>query len=200
MIRAIVFDLNGVFIQSPLLSDRFEQSFGISSKQFLSALKEIMGIVRMPHAQDAFSYWQPYFKKWKVDLDRKEFYEFWFSAEKEVPEMVNYAKEMKRKGLSLYIVSNNFRERADYYAQHFSILNELFDHVYYSWQTGFAKPSPKAFEKLLNDRHQKPSECIYFDDSVSNVAVAQQLGIKAHLFTGVENTKKVISEELKNDQ
>ena len=38
MIKAIIFDLNGVFILSPYLSNRSEEKFGVSAKEFLPAL------------------------------------------------------------------------------------------------------------------------------------------------------------------
>ena len=36
MIKAIIFDLNGVFIKSPKLSDRFKERFNVSENDFLS--------------------------------------------------------------------------------------------------------------------------------------------------------------------
>ena len=59
MIKAIIFDLNGIFIQSPKLSDRFAKDFGISSEVFLPKLSEIMNKVRQPSAGSSFIYWEP---------------------------------------------------------------------------------------------------------------------------------------------
>jgi beta-phosphoglucomutase-like phosphatase (HAD superfamily) len=42
MIKAIIFDLNGVFIHSPKLSERFEKDFGVPTAQFLPKLGKIM--------------------------------------------------------------------------------------------------------------------------------------------------------------
>ena len=182
MIKAVIFDLNGVFIQSPKLSDRFKQSFNVSEKDFLPALKEVMAKVRIPDAGKSFSYWKPYLQKWGVNLSEKEFFNFWFSAEKEVLEMTALAREIKNKGIRIFILSNNFQERAEYYAKTFSFMKEIPEKVYYSWQTGFVKPDKRAYEFILKENNLNPNETMYFDDSEKNVKIANSIGIQSYLF------------------
>jgi HAD superfamily hydrolase (TIGR01509 family) len=182
MIKAIIFDLNGVFITSPLLSDRFYSDFGIEPEIFLPALKEIMAKVRMPNAGSVYSYWKPYLGKWGVKLSQKEFEKYWFEAEEENGRLVDFAQELKNKGIKLFILSNNLRKRTEYYNAQFPFLTELFDKVYYSWQTGFIKPDERAYQLIFEENSLKPEECLYFDDSEYNVKVAQSLGINAHKF------------------
>jgi HAD superfamily hydrolase (TIGR01509 family) len=151
-----------------------------------------MAKVRMPNAASLYSYWEPHLREWKVAMTEQEFMDFWFNAEKENSEMVALAHELKEKGVRLFILSNNLRERAAYYAEHFPFLNDLFEKVYYSWQTGFVKPDVRYFELVLNENNLKPEECIFFDDSEKNVAVAQSLGIESHLFSTPEETRSLI--------
>jgi putative hydrolase of the HAD superfamily len=197
MLKAIIFDLNGVFIKSPKLSDRVESDFEISSEIFMPALKDVMAEVRMPGARDFFEYWKPYFEKWNLNFTREEFLKYWFEAEILDNKMVAYAKELKAKNIKIFILSNNLRERSLYYDEHFKVLNELFNKMYFSWQTGFIKPDPKAYEKLLADNNLEPEECLYFDDSPKNIAIAESLGIKSYLFKGFKETERLISIVLK---
>ncbi|KKW11828.1 MAG: hypothetical protein UY51_C0005G0069 [Candidatus Jorgensenbacteria bacterium GW2011_GWB1_49_9] len=197
MFKAVIFDLNGVFIKSRNLSDRFEEKFGVKKEEFLLALSEIMSAVRMPNTE-AFSYWKPYLDKWGLNLSKEAFFDFWFSGEKEVPEMTLLARELKNRGVKLFILSNNFIERSEFYKNNFLFLQEIFDKIYYSWQTGFTKNNAEAYKVLLRENNLKPGECVFFDDSPGNVAVASGLGIKSHLFESAEKTREFLHLPQKN--
>jgi len=189
MIKAVIFDLNGVFIQSPMLSDRFAQDFNIPNEKFLPALKEIMAQVRQPNANGLYSYWKPYFDSWNLELTEQEFYDYWFKAETDIPEMLAIAQKLKDAGLKIFILSNNLRERTKYYHETFSFLKTLPEKVYFSWQTGFVKPDERAYQLILNENYLKPEECLYFDDSSKNVEVANSLAIKSFVFKDLEKLK-----------
>lgn len=192
MIKAIIFDLNGVFVRSRKLSERFQEDFGVGPEEFLPALADVMARVRQPGAAAMFSYWQPYFAKWKVNFSADEFADYWFHAEKAVPEMIELAEEWKARGLKIFILSNNLAERAEYYAENFPFLKTLPVKVYYSFETGFIKPDERAYRLLLEENGLKPEECLYFDDADKNVAVATGLGLRAFRFAGAEMVKKQI--------
>jgi epoxide hydrolase-like predicted phosphatase len=192
LIKAVIFDLNGVFIQGPKLSEVFQEKFGVPVEEFLPVLKEIMAKTRLPNALGSFSYWQPYFEKWGVNLNREQFFDLWFGSEKEVPELIALARQIKNKGLKLIIHSNNFAERAAYYDKNFPFLKELFDKIYYSWQTGFVKPDPRSYENLLADNGLEPAECLYFDDKQENIDIAKSLGLNSFMFTGIDGLKEIL--------
>lgn len=194
MIKAIIFDLNGVFIQSPMLSERFAEDFKIPSEKFLPALKEIMAQVRQPNANGLYSYWKPYFDTRKIPLSEQEFYDYWFKAETDIPAMLEIAENLKEQGLKIFILSNNLRERTKYYEETFAFLKTLPEKIYYSWQTSFVKPDERAYKLILEENNLKPEECIYFDDSEKNVAVANSLDIKSYKFENIEKLKKQLSE------
>lgn len=193
MIKAVIFDLNGIFIRGPKLSDRLKEKFGIPTEEFLPVLNEIMAKIRKPKAGDAFNYWKTYLKKWKINLTRDQFFDFWFGAEKEDKELVKTAKQIKNKGIKIFILSNNFVERANYCEQN-SLFLKIFNKVYYSWQTGYVKPNPEAFNNLLLEQNFKPEECLYFDNSKENVGVANNLGIKSFIFEGIDSLKKILKD------
>jgi HAD superfamily hydrolase (TIGR01509 family) len=187
-----IFDLNGVFIRSPPLSERFEKRFHVAKEEFLSALTQIMDIVRRPDAPELYSLWEPYFEKWNVELDQSQFYAFWFHAEKPNEEMITLAADLIRNGVRLYALSNNFRERATYYKKHFSFLRDIFEKVYYSWQTGFVKPDKKCWQLVLEENHIDPKSAIYFDDSDKNIAVAKSCGIDSVKFEDAAQVRELV--------
>jgi putative hydrolase of the HAD superfamily len=190
MKKAVIFDLNGVFILSPKLSDRFRDVFGIESDRFVPALKEVMAKVRMPGANGVFFYWHPHFQKWGLEIKEQQLLDFWFNAEEENTEMVMLGRELKQKGVRLFILSNNLRERSTYYNEHFPFLNELFEKQYYSWQTGFIKPDMRGFEMILKENNLEPSDCIFFDDTQQNVEAAKMLGIESYIFESADAVRE----------
>lgn len=192
MISAVIFDLNGVFIKGPKLNEVFRDKFGISAEQFLPVLTDVMAKIRLPNADDSFKYWQPHFQKWGLEIARQDFFNLWFFSEKEVPEMIALARELKEQGLKILIFSNNFVERSEYYGRQFPFLKEIFDKIYYSWQTGLVKPDPRAFENLLTKEGLRPEECLYFDDKQENIETAKNLRIQAFLFEGANKTREIV--------
>lgn len=188
MLKAVIFDLNGVFIHSPKLSDRFEKDFNVPVSEFLPKLGEIMDNVRKPNAKSAFSYWEPVLKEWNVNLTEKEFWDYWFSAENSSEEMISLARDLKSRGIKVITLSNNFKERADYYG-HYPWMHEVMDKTYFSWQTGLVKPNVEAWKLVLKDFSLEPNECIYFDDQEKNLKAAESLGIKSFMFSSPEEVK-----------
>jgi len=191
MLKAAIFDLNGIFLMSPKLSDRFEKDFHIPSSVFLPKLSEIMDAVRKPGAAPAFSYWKPVLESWNISISEKEFWDYWFKAETPSKRMIAFAKKLRSKDIKIFILSNNFRERAEYY-NHYPWIHDAVDKVYFSWQTGFIKPNPQAWNLILSENGLKAEDCIYFDDQDKNIKAAEGIGIKSFKFIDEKDLEEKI--------
>lgn len=194
MIKAVILDLNGVFIESPKLSDRFEKDFKISSEVFLPKLFETMDKIRLPNALPAFTYWQPILESWNIKMNEQEFWSYWFGREEPVEEMIELSRKIKKSGVKVFILSNNFKERAEYYG-HYPWLYEVVDKVYFSWQTGFVKPDERAWQLVLKENNLQPEEVLYCDDQERNNKVARGLNIQTHSYVGVDELEKFLKEQ-----
>ncbi|MBI2030219.1 HAD-IA family hydrolase [Candidatus Kaiserbacteria bacterium] len=190
MAKNFIFDLNGVIIVSQKLSERFAEDFKVPPERFLPVLRDVLAITRRPGAESAYSYWKPHLDAWHVKMDEQQFLNYWFKGEQENQEMVTLARKLHEDGNRLFLVSNNFRERAEYYAKHFPCITELFEKVYYSWQTGFVKPDIRAYELVLRENNLVSQDTFYFDDSGENVVVAKGLGIRSYLYTNPTDVRK----------
>ncbi len=192
MVKAVILDLNGIFIVSPKLSERFEKDFGVPVSKFVPKLSEIMEKVRQPNAGSAFKYWEPVLASWNIKFSENEFWKYWFTAEVVSDEMVTLAKELRNKGIKVFILSNNFQERADFYKS-YPWIKDAVDKAYFSWESGFVKPDPQAWKVILDEQNLKIEDCIYFDDLEKNVKAAESIGIRAHLFTNVTDLQNILS-------
>lgn len=191
MSKAVIFDLNGVFLKSESLSARFERAFGVKEKVFWSIFKEILVQVRQPQAISVYELLLPHFQQWDVQISEKEFYDFWFGGESLDKEMVLILQELKNLGWQVFILSNNLKERSLYYRSTMPEL-KLFDKVYFSWETGYIKPDKRAFDLILQENNLSPEDCFYFDDSEGNVKVGNSLKIKSYLFKSPAQVKKIL--------
>ena len=196
MIEAIIFYLNGIFLKGRYLSDLMQEKYGTSGQEFLPALERIMDKVRRPGAPKIYSLWSPYFQKWGLNLSEGEFFDFWFKSEKLDRLVLDYVNILKDRGLKIFILSNNFRERTSYYRQNCPEIFKNIDKAYFSWETGFIKPNELAFRNILEENGLDPEECIYFDDSQKNVDVANSVGIHAIKYENLEKTKRIIENML----
>ena len=192
MIKAVIFDFNGVFLKADYLSVRMERRYGIDGNKFWSSLKKVLMITRKPSSEPFFELLKPYLEKLDLSISEEGFFNFWFSGEKLVPEMLDYTKELREQGIRVFILSRNFKERTQYYRQNFLEIFNNVDKAYFSWETGFVKPDPLAYQQILSENDLKPEECIYFDDSQENIESAKRLQINAYRYEGLKETKEII--------
>ena len=115
----------------------------------------------------------------------------WTEMMTPIQENVDIAYKLKEKGYSLYILSNfhdeAIKEMYDKYP-FFTIFNggviSAYEHI--------MKPNPKFYQILLDRYHLNPHECLFIDDMLANVTIANRLGISSiHL-----NYNKDLKEEL----
>ncbi|OGI93575.1 hypothetical protein A3A03_00395 [Candidatus Nomurabacteria bacterium RIFCSPLOWO2_01_FULL_40_18] len=195
MIKAVIFDLNGIFVQAPRLGERLEKDFGLKQEIFLPNLHRIMHEIRKRNAKPAFSYWGPFLQEHKINFSEKDFWNYWFGSEKVSEQMVAFSKKLKQQGIKVFVLSNNFKERSEYYGL-YPWIHEAVDKVYFSWQTGFIKPNLAAWQLVLSKNNLKPEECIYFDDKEKNLKASEEVGIKAFQFTNEQELERIVNEEL----
>ena len=90
--------------------------------------------------------------------------------------IISFIQELKQKGFKLYILSNmtkHFIERE----YKFPILKE-FDGIVYSASIKMVKPNADIYNYILNKYNLVPNECVFIDDTKTNLAAAARFGIK----------------------
>lgn len=194
-IKAIIFDMNGVFIKDAgPLSKRIEKDFKVDADEIYPLIKTALKQVRVPGA-DSRPIWQPVIERLKTTYE--DFFKYWFAGESLNNELLQYARDLRNQGIKVIILSNNFPERTNNYRQLYPELFREVDEQYFSWETGNVKPNPEAYTQIIEKHDYLPSEYLYFDDNEENLASASKLGINVHLFQNLQNTKDIV-DSLKN--
>lgn len=75
-------------------------------------------------------------------------------------------------------------------------LSDEVDAVVSSADLGLAKPDPDVFSRAALANRLMFSEIAFVDDSPENIATAEILGIRSHLYTGVEGLRDFVNEIL----
>lgn len=90
--------------------------------------------------------------------------------------MIQFLKENRSKVYKLAIISNMTRDTLVFMRDHFDWL-ELFDELIFSCDLGINKPDKRIYEACLNKLDLPPYECLFVDDSASNIKGALEAGI-----------------------
>ncbi|MBN2017864.1 MAG: HAD-IA family hydrolase [Candidatus Cloacimonetes bacterium] len=83
------------------------------------------------------------------------------------------------------LLSDHAREWIEYIEEYHEFL-KMFKYRLYSFMTGHIKDEEHNFQKILNDLHINAQNCIFIDDSESNISTAKKCGIHSILFQGHE--------------
>lgn len=67
-----------------------------------------------------------------------------------------------------------------------------FEQIIFSYEIGVLKPARKAFDHALERLAIPASRTVFLDDRPDNVEAADRLGIRAHLYTGVPETRRIL--------
>ena len=89
---------------------------------------------------------------------------------------INFINQLRSENLPLGYLSNVEEFLYPYIHQR---LEHLFDFHILSYQVGVRKPHPQIYQEIFKYGPWQPSEVIFFDDTLSNVTAAKELGINA---------------------
>ncbi len=188
MIKAIVFDFNGVFVKAPepRVIQRVRDAKGtgawVAKSNYLLNLWDLeRGFI------DPFEFWKKVF----VDLTKEEYFKFIvdeYDKPADKDEDVFYIAEKLAKKYDLYLISNsNFLQGKAYRKQK---LYKLFKEFFLSHETREIKPFPDAYSNFFKETKLKPKDCLFIDDSTTNILTAMIFGMKGIVFQDAEHLEQ----------
>lgn len=194
MIKAIIFDVDGVLVNAEKFSIQLGKEYGIPTEKLLPFFKKEFQECLLGKA-DLKDVIEPYLAEWGWKGSVDDFLQFWFKSEHKIDEEVlNIAKHLKEKTL-IFIATNQEEHRASYLSKEMGF-GEVFKRIYSSARIGHLKESPNFFHLMVEDIQEnfssniKHNEILFFDDTERNVKAAKEAGLNAYLYTDIETFKK----------
>jgi 2-haloacid dehalogenase len=106
---------------------------------------------------------------------------------------VRILKQLKQAGYSLYGLSNWSAETFPHARQKYDFL-DLLDDIVISGEVGHIKPDPEIYQIMLGRIGKPAHECLFIDDSLTNINQAQKMGFVTIHFHAPEQLETSLHE------
>ncbi len=184
--RALVFDADGVVIESWGFARALQAEYGLSpdvTKEFFAGpFKQCLS-----GDADLIESVAPYLDRWQWPDTVEAFIELWMESDnRPSTEILNHIQELRRGGAKCYIASNQEKIRAEYIRVRMGF-ESMFERLFFSCELGCTKPERQFFEVISTEIGIEPHNIHFWDDSGSYVNAAKSAGWNAHVFESVES-------------
>lgn len=102
---------------------------------------------------------------------------------------VPWVRELKEAGYRVYALSNWPKHIFDQRGEKLAFL-DLMDGYCLSFQEHLNKPSPEAFQNLMDRFEIRPEEAVFIDDTLANIETARKLGFSTVHFQSYEQARE----------
>jgi putative hydrolase of the HAD superfamily len=196
MIKALVLDADGVLINARRFSLTFQEDYGVSTKRtlpfFMGKFQECL-----VGKADLKEELKNHLKSWGWEKSADEFLKYWFSSEHKIDEeLINYVKNLKKKGTKCYVATNNEKYRTEYIIKEMGF-GTIFDEVIGSGQVGHLKPTAEFYKIVVTKAKVSAEEIVFWDDDIENVEGARRAGLHAQFYSDFLDFQKKMKHYLK---
>jgi epoxide hydrolase-like predicted phosphatase len=101
------------------------------------------------------------------------------------PEVLDLIRRARAAGIRVGLLSNSWGD-GEYDPYEGYELDDIFDAVVISGETGLRKPDPAIYLIAADQLGIPPDECVFADDTAHNLAAAEELGMATVHFTSAE--------------
>src|SRR3989338_8065882 len=151
MIKVVIFDADGVIVQSKRkFSIKLEEKYDISRDMTLPFFNGPFQdcLIGSSDLKETIS---PYLPVWGWDRGVDEFLDIWFKAEHKVDEeLAEYISSLRTQGILCLLATNNEKHRFNYMLDTMG-LKDIFNKTYASATLGHKKPNLEFFSKIYDE-------------------------------------------------
>lgn len=199
MIKYIISDLSEVIIEgfmgigrelSPILDISVKEIELEKTKNFQLFIELMVGKM----SED--EYVTEFLNRTKWNISVKDFEKIMRKVlDKKIPGTIDVLRKIKNTGkYKLVLLSDNVKEWIDYVLKTNDDL-KIFDYMFFSYELETIKEDSITFVRVLDKLNAKPEEVIFIDDLISNINVAESVGIKGIQFLNANQ----LEEDLKSN-
>jgi HAD superfamily hydrolase (TIGR01509 family) len=193
-IKCILFDADGVVINSEMFGNKYQKDYNISNNEMLPFfINEFQDC--LTGKKDLIQEIKPWLEKWNWNKSPEEFLSYWFKAEDKLDKnIINSIENLRKNNIKCYLATNQDKYRLEYIKNEMN-LNNTFDDIFCSCNIGFKKPDQNYYKFILASLKSKnisSSEILFFDDCQKNIIEAEKLNIKSFLYKEYKDYDKII--------
>ncbi|HLC33147.1 MAG TPA: HAD-IA family hydrolase [Candidatus Nanoarchaeia archaeon] len=194
-IRAVVFDLDGVYFESGTQTfiKKLQETFSLSEdeiKEVYLKSQQMQEYKKGLMSGDVF--WAFAIKTWGIKVTKEELLNLLVQSYEENPATIEFILHLRKKGVKIAACTNNFKERIEGLQKRFGFKNN-FDVFVASCEEGVLKPDPAIFKIIAKKLGLSPQEILMSDDSEKVIDVLKDSGFQAFLYKGLADFKKRVS-------
>lgn len=189
MIRAITFDLDGVyFVNGKTNFVRNLAQLGVPESEVTRVYlkSDEMNKKYKTGTLSDEEYWSWALREWKLNRAIEEIVALLIEGYEVNNQVVRFVREVRKRGYKTLVCSNNFPARINGLNARFGFLAD-FDAVALSYEVGATKPSEKIFRYLVERSGVDAGEIVFADDDEEKLLGAKTLGIRTFVYTGFEH-------------
>lgn len=191
MIKAVVFDLGGVYFTNGtvIATNKLENLLDVDKDTIFKVLSKEEGFLYRLGKITEEEFWDRAVKRLKITPDYvPKIKEIWHSSYKPNEGMKELVREVRRR-YKVVAFSGNIPERVAYLNEKYG-LDEEFDDYIFSFDIGLGKLDTDAYKTVIKRVGLKPEEFVFIDDHPEFLEIAEKFGIKTILFKDAEQLKK----------
>ncbi|CAN5422470.1 HAD family phosphatase [soil metagenome] len=193
MIKAILFDADGVLIHTELATVELVRKHGIPQSVSQEFFSTEWGDILKGRA-DTREKMAPYLKEWGWEGSVEDYQKFWFEFEHKLDkDMIDNIQQLRKNNVKCYVATNQDKYRAEYMLKEMGF-EHSFDGMFASAHLGEKKPDSLFFDKILLRLNLQPKEVLFWDDSEENVTAASKIGINSEIFKTMDSYKATMKD------
>ncbi|MBS3757821.1 MAG: HAD family phosphatase [Desulfobacterales bacterium] len=194
-IKAIIFDLGGVILDSPFeIFAAFEKQHGLS-ENFLNRVIVESGRqgawARLERGEltleDFFDAFDEEIRHAGANISSRDLMSAVNDFANLRPEMIHRVRRLREAGYRVGALTNNWFLANGSTSTGMDRLRAEFDVFVESSRAGVAKPDPKIYEMVLDELGVNAEEAVFLDDIGRNLKPAREMGMTTIKVTSVEN-------------